>query len=144
MDTTTFAALTQETEVVKKDNGISVFAPSCWVVDGEDRLSYTTIIRLVECCREYHWNKDAKNQNSNLDSICGSLSSKFIKSIKPNSTIDIDYVVKGSKGKKYQMEFTVRDEFEDICCLVEMICFFYDPIAQQSIEIPYGFFSSSF
>jgi acyl-CoA thioesterase FadM len=141
MDITTITALKLETKVIEKKDGISVFIPSYWVVSGEDRVSYTTIIRLVECCREYHWEKDVICHNSILDSICGSLSSRFIKAIEVNSTIHIKYSIKDVKKNRYLLEFIITNENNDICCSIEITSFFYDPLKHQSIDIPDGMFS---
>ena len=140
MDTTTYSALKKETAVIERENGIVVFIPSAWVIGGEDRVSYTTIIRLVECCREYHWAKDIKSQNEIFDSICGNISFRFTKSIGLNSTININYSVKEAAGKKYTVEFIVMDENGETCCLAEIVSFFYNPLTRQSIEIPKGIF----
>jgi len=138
MDTTTISSLKNETKVIERKNGISLFVPSYWVVDGEDRVSYTTIIRLIECCREYHWEKDVKSHNIILDSICGSLNSRFIKAIEINSTINISYYIRDVKKTRYLIEFIVTNENNDICCSIEMLSFFYDPLERHSIDIPDG------
>lgn len=135
MDTTTYIALKNETQITEKDNGLIIFVPLSWIVDNEERVSYTTLIRLVECCREYHWSKDVTKKNILLDSICGSINSSFIKTVKGDSTITIIYSIKKVERKKYTIEFVIADEMDDICCVFEMIAFFYDSIAGQAIEI---------
>lgn len=135
MDLTTYIGLKNETFVDEKEDGIVVFIPSSWVIEGEDRVSYTTIIRLIECCREYHWIKDVRVRNRNLDSICGTVNTKFIKTIRVNSTIDIKYLIKNASTKKYTIEFIIKDEDGEICCLAEIISFFYNPLLHESIEV---------
>lgn len=133
MDLTTFDNLKRTTFVNEKKNGINVFIPSSWVVDGENRVSYTTIIRVVECCREYHWNKDMKNKN--IDSICGSINAKFIKPIEVNVTIYISYSIKDISDNKYKLLFNVTDENGETYCFIEMISFFYNPFLKKTIKV---------
>lgn len=136
MDTTTYMGLKNETTVIENENGIVIFIPSAWIISGESRVSYTTIIRLVECCREYHWMKDVKCKDSSLDSICGETTARFIKTIRADSTITIKYSIKDILKKRYKVEFVVLDNSGNICCIVEMVSFFYDPEKMQSVEIP--------
>lgn len=136
MEVTSYLNLKKETLVIEKEDGITVFIPSSWVIEGEERVSYTTIIRLIECCREYHWIKDIQSLDRNLDSICGTINAKFVKTIEINSTVNITYLVKSVLEKKYILEFIITDENGAICSSIDMISFFYNPVKHSSTKIP--------
>lgn len=142
MDTTTFFSLKSQTNVYEKENGIDVFIPSRWVVDGENRVSYTTIIRLVECCREFHWKKDIECINDQIDSICGTINCKFLKPIESNAVIKIRYYLIDISEKKYILEFKVIDSMKNVCCIIRMTLFFFDAIEQHSIKISENLFKN--
>ncbi|HKT40506.1 MAG TPA: hypothetical protein VJR48_19190, partial [Ktedonobacterales bacterium] len=76
MQPTTLEGLLAEGGVRCFAGGLEVEVQRAWIVAGEDRLAYTAIVRLVECCREWHWQSDILPHAGGalLDSITKSLS----------------------------------------------------------------------
>ena len=74
MDLTTLSRLSSEVRWTHCRQGMRVPLKRSWVVPGEERLSYTTIVRLVECCREMHWDQDVALGGDGLDTTFDSIS----------------------------------------------------------------------
>lgn len=130
MDITTYDGLVKETQVEQLEDGLIIYVPSNWVVDGEKRLSYTTITRLIECCREYHWKKDILSIDHDIDSICGGFEAKFIRIIVSNSKVFIRYKVIYVFEKKYILDFEVLDNYQTICAYIRMEIYFIDSMGE--------------
>lgn len=83
-----------------------------WVIDGEDRISYTTLTRLVECCREYHWQVDLAPliATSTLDTTCKSLSAEFLQPIQAGEIVRIVYEVVNIRSRGYEISFHVKTQ----------------------------------
>lgn len=128
--------------VICDQNGLTVTIPPSWIVAGEDRLSYTTLIQLVECCREYQWQKDIlskiERRDIHLDSICKSLTCDFIAPILVGSTISISYCTIEVRRKGYSLRFEVRNtKNKRLRAMFKQVSVFYDPVARRSIAPPY-------
>jgi hypothetical protein len=110
MDVTTLSRLTEENpDIDFLDNGFRVVAKPEWIVAGEWQLSYTTLVRLVECCREYHVQKDEPWLRWPLgaDTTCSSLSARFHRPIYVGSTVDVTYRVVATDEHGYDLDFEV-------------------------------------
>lgn len=134
-------------EILADSNKISFFPTSMlvtcspkWVVSGENRISYTTIIRLVECCREYHWKKDILvfSEQQNLDSITASIQGEFIHPIPVGCDILIGYRITDFSKRKYKLCVELSDSSgEKVFARIFLILVFYDPDKGQSISPPF-------
>lgn len=126
--------------VVRDANGLILTIPKSWIIEGEDRLSYTTLVRLIECCREHHWQTDITQNiknNMSLDSICKSLLGEFIKPIMVGSVISISSRVTDIRRKGYSLRFEVRDaNTQTLYAKFDMVSIFFDPIAHKAIAPP--------
>ena len=141
MDIVALETLQQTGNVVCTLNGIIVTVRDSWVVEGEDRLSYTAIIRLIECCREHHWKSDVLSvaHGETVDSICKLLTCNFIKPITIGSKILIKYSIVNVRKKSYTLRFEVF-KTEDVirCATCDLVSVFYDPLLQKSTVPPSG------
>lgn len=135
MDITTIDLLEQETAVLKKTYGISVKISNDWIVPDEDRLSYTTFIRLVECCREYHWRKDVLSILQQIDSINVHVTADFFRPIYIGKMLEIQYIITKIGNKSYTIRFNAYVE-KELCAVVEMVSVFYDANKRVAIPIP--------
>jgi len=135
MEITTLSGLLRIGSVKELTRGIGLRVLRSMIIAGEDRLSYSTIIRLVECTREHHWQKDIlslSKDTQQLDSICKSLSADFKQPIFVGSEILITYSITGVRRKSYNLRFQVHTEStKRPHSLIEMICVFYDPIMRK-------------
>ena len=115
--------------------GVIVLSVSpSWVVNGEDRLSYTTIIRIIECCREYHWNTEIKKVDPKIDSICKSVTARFSKPILIGTTIRVVWQVTDLRQKSYTLRFTITDRGgEKSFAECDLVSVFYDPNSHSSL-----------
>jgi acyl-CoA thioesterase FadM len=115
-----------------------VIQPS-WVVTNENRLSYTTMTRLVECCREYHWHLDIAPiiEGDHLDSICKSLKADFLSPINVWDTIIIRYSVLNVRRKGYELHFEISDkETGTLRSAFSLVSVFFDPQSNQAVAPP--------
>lgn len=136
MDVTSYEELINETEVRRiGDNGLSIFCPSKWVISSENRLSYTTIIRLVECCREFHWYRDIVNIG-NVDSICKNINAQFFAPIIADAIVVIKFKLRYIFANKYSLDFFVYDQQNQLCCMVSMECYFLDFAGKKRVLSP--------
>jgi len=141
MDTTTLAQLLEEDGVTCKPDGLIVKIHSSWVVIGEDRLSYTTLVRLIECCREHHWSLDILSTHDlgklTLDSITRSIAGEFISPIPIGSLISITYKITEVREKGYALHFEVRDVTDQtVRAWFDIVSIFYDPTTNEPITPP--------
>ena len=79
MEPTVLENFIQNENVELLPDGIRVIVNPAWIVAGEDRLSYTTMIRLVEYCREHHWKTDVlSSEKDKMDILSSSFIRQFI------------------------------------------------------------------
>lgn len=139
MDPTSLNRLIEESGVDRTPEGLIVTARPSWIVEGEDRLSYTTLIRLIECCREHHWNVDILPWagDTPVDSVTRAISGEFISTISSGSVIQITYRVIKVSQKSYSLRFEVRDKVDlRLCATLEVVSVFYDALSDRSIHPP--------
>lgn len=139
MRPTTLAELVRQSDVAPDARGLKLLVPKSWIVEGEDRLSYTTILRLVECCREHHWQTDIKPWSGciTVDSICRTAMADFREAVHVGAKISITYKVIEVGTKSYALEFTVHDDVtRSVCAIVRIVSVFYDPVRRRSIVPP--------
>lgn len=119
--------------------GLKLVPTLNWVVEGEDRLSYTTLTRLIECCREHHWKEDVEKivGKSELDSITKSVSANYFHPVLTGKKILIKYQIKEVREKGYMSEFIITDEEQSVVYAEYSVVFiFYSSIANKVIKAP--------
>ena len=139
MEITTLRDLIEKGVARIVQDGIVVKVHTSMIIQGEDRLSYTTIIRLTECCREAHWAKDVieAQQNIEIDSICTALSSEFKKPTLVGTEIEISYKVERVTEKGYGLFFQIRDtSTQYINAELRIDSVFYDPKLRKVRRTP--------
>lgn len=139
METTTLALLLREEGIMLLPCGIALTVLPSWIVPGEDRLSYTTLIRLIECCREHHWLEDIQTAFAGvkLDSICKSFTLICHKPINVGARLRLIYEIDEVRTRSYSLKFTVRDENASIVYSeAKTVSVFFDPITSKSLEPP--------
>lgn len=146
MQPTTLSGLLAEGGVRQFAGGLEVVVQRAWIVAGEDRLAYTAIVRLVECCREWHWQSDILPHagGAPLDSITKSLTAAFTHPITLGSALRITHQVVAVRPRSYQLRFTlaIRDPDQPSeqpaqqCATLDMVSVFYDPARDAVAEPP--------
>lgn len=141
METTELKDFLLEERVSCLSDGFLFTAQSSWVVPGENRLSYTTMVRIVECCREYHWEKDIQarlgDSKLNIDSITKAISGNFYRPILVGQEVKLSYKIEGVRSKGYSLRFKLTDVYSDVeYCEIILVCVFYDPIQLKSVCPP--------
>jgi radical SAM enzyme (TIGR01210 family) len=139
MEPASFDRLMQTGYVVRDINGLILTIPKSWIMKGENRVSYATLVHLIECCREYHWNIDITQniKDISLDSICKSFRGEFIKPIMVGSVISISYMINDIRRKGYSLRFEVRDtNTQTLYAQFDMVSIFFDPVANKAIVPP--------
>lgn len=146
MQPTTLAGLLAEGDVRQFAGGLEVVVQRAWIVAGEDRLAYTAIVRLVECCREWHWQSDILPHTGGapLDSITKSFTAAFTHPIALGSALRITYQVAAVRPRSYQLRFTLAthdpnqppEQPARQCATLDMVSVFYDPARDAVAEPP--------
>ena len=116
-------------------DGMTVRAAAAWVVPGEDHLSYTTLTRLVECCREHHWARDVlpAAQGEPIEAIARSFSARFYQAAPVGVVIRLSYQVCAVRSRMYQLRVVIADPKQRITyarCALD--CVFYDPLSHRA------------
>lgn len=139
MQPTTLAGLLAESDVRRFAGGLEVVVQRTWIVAGEDRLAYTAIVRLVECCREWHWESDIlpHTGGASLDSITKSFQGEFRRPIAVGSLLRITHQVIAVRPHSYQLRFQLATQQpEQHCATLAMVSVFYDPVRAAVAEPP--------
>jgi acyl-CoA thioesterase FadM len=139
MDTTTLKSLLKSGNVTCSPEGLRVTVNPKWIVEGEDRLSYTTLIRLVECCRELHWNSDIliHTKGTMIDSVTKLIRGDFLHPILPGNIVSITYHVTAVRQKSYELRFDVQNVANGtLCATFNIVSVFYDPILHEASVPP--------
>ncbi len=137
MQPTTLDGLLAEGGVRCFAGGLEVEVRRAWIVAGEDRLAYTAIVRLVECCREWHWRSDILPHvgGAPLDSITKSFAAEFTHPIALGSLLRITHQVIDARPRSYQLRFELTTlQPEQLCATLEMVSVFYDPTREAVAE----------
>lgn len=146
MQPTTLAGLLAEGGVRQFAGGLEAVVQRAWIIAGEDRLAYTAIVRLVECCREWHWQSDILPHagDAPLDSITRSLTAEFTHPIALGSVLRITHQVVAVRPRGYQLRFTLAthdptqppEQSGRPCATLDMVSVFYDPARATVAEPP--------
>lgn len=139
MQPTTLTGLLAEGGVRPFTGGLEVVVQRAWIVPHEDRLAYTAIVRLVECCREWHWQSDILPHagDAPLDSITKSFRGEFVHPIAVGSLLQITHQVIAVRPRSYQLRFRLATlDPEQHCATLEMVSVFYDPVQAAVAEPP--------
>lgn len=138
MEPTTIHQLLETGSVTALHCGIAIRTRPTWIVQGETHLSYTTLTRLVECCREYHWQTDIVPHLSSTtpDAICKSISAEFLRPVPVSATIIINYEVKQIRSKGYELHFKILSGDRQTIYAVFDIVFVFCDIETNQGAIP--------
>lgn len=139
MEPTSLNRLIQEGGIELTPEGLIVNVKSFWIIEGEDRLSYTTLIRLIECCREHHWNVEILPwmRDDSIDSITKTITGEFLSVIPSGSVIWIEYKVIHVGQRSYTLRFQVRDKNDKrLYASFDLVQVFYDPLRNKSVHPP--------
>lgn len=139
MQPTTLEGLLAEGDVRCFAGGLEVEVRRAWIIAGEDRLAYTAIVRLVECCREWHWQSDILPHagGAPLDSITKSFTGEFTHPIAVGSLLRITHQVIDARPRSYRLRFALATlQPEQLCATLEMVSVFYDPAREAVAEPP--------
>jgi len=135
---TTLDALLAEADVELVRHGLYVTVRREWIVPNEDRLSYATIIRLIECCREYHWKTDIASVTPTVDAILVRIEAHFIQPIPPRANLAITYSVTRMGRRSYDLAFDVKSSSVENMhyAKAKLKNAFYDSQTQQAVDPP--------
>lgn len=134
---TTLESLLSDGPVDLLDDGLRLQVKREWIIPTEDRLSYATILRLVECCRELHWTRDVATVCPTADAILTKVAARFHQPVLVQSLIQIHYAVTRIRPCSYDLEFRViLSGSAVLCATVEMRNAFYDSDKGRSVRAP--------
>ena len=120
------------------ENGYKVKIEKPMIISGESRLSYVTIMRIIENCREIHWEYDIIKNNTDkiqIDSICKNIYVDYFKPITIDTVILVTYKILNVKESSYELLFQITDE-NHCFCSAKMVCVLIDSINGQVISFP--------
>ena len=117
--------LSKNQDITLLDNGLTFEIKKDWIIKGENRLSYVSVMKLVEYCREYHWEKDFLSIDNSLDSITTEIHTYFNKPLLCGKTATILYKISFINTYSYVIDFQIYSS--DIeASEIKMKCVFYD------------------
>ena len=134
MQPTTLENFMTEHKISLLPNGLRFKVDKRWIVPGEDRVSYTTLVRFVECCREHHWKKDVVSLAPGLDSILCTLKCRFVKPILPGVVLSIRYHVPKVWNDRYLLTFNIESDTRH--AKIDMTCVIFNPITRSAMPAP--------
>ncbi len=119
--------------------GVVFHVPEDWPAEGEDRIGYVSILRLVECVREEHWRRTVLPEAGDppVDSITKSLSAEFFAPVCPGTPVLGRSRVTRGGARSYELtvDLVVRDTGEPLMRAV-LVGVFYDADAGRSTVPP--------
>lgn len=139
MEPVTLDQLVVQGEVAITPTGLATTIHPNWVVSGENRLSYTTCVRLAECCREVHWMNDIVpySEHVRIDSTTKSMIGNFSRPIPVGSRLLITYRVTDVRRRGYALLFRFEVEPDmQTRAEIEIICVFIDADSGAPISPP--------
>lgn len=138
MEPTSIKALESSTRITYLNDGFEVQISANWIIQGEDRLSYATVIRLIECCREHHWNTDVVVVCGNKsDSICRAISGEFLNPIFVGQTVRVRYRLVKIGNTSYTLRFFIESPNKQTrFAIIDIVSVFYDPNTHCAVKLP--------
>lgn len=139
MDPATLDSLLLLLDVDILPNGLRLVVPHSWIVADEDRLSYSSAIRLAECCREHHWKQDLASIADKLDSVVVQCNASFASPVITGSHIEVRYAITRVGSRSYDCTICicpVGSEVSTSHVQVVLTNVFYDPVSRGAIDPP--------
>ena len=138
IEPTSLDRLVLEDGAVLSPRGLRVVVRESWVVPGENRLSYVSLVRLIECCREHHWNVDVVPNAAFTDPDCTlrAMRCEFRAAAHVGHTVAVTYRVARMGTRSYTLDFTISREgpAAEVIGLAEVVCVFYDAVVGAAVE----------
>jgi acyl-CoA thioesterase FadM len=108
---------------------LRVRVPTDWPAEGEKRIGYVSILRLIESVRELHWRLDVKAHAdpARVDSITRTLTADFVGPVIADTQIVCDYDLTWVRSRSYGLRVTLSDEGGNELATVELTNVFVDP-----------------
>ena len=103
--------------------------PTDWPADGEKRIGYVSILRLVECTRELHWRRDVAPHadTARLDPITKSATADFASPIMADAQVACEYAVTWLRPRSYGLRVKIVDEDGGTLAQVDLASVWVDP-----------------
>jgi acyl-CoA thioesterase FadM len=108
---------------------LRVRVPTDWPAEGEKRIGYVSILRLIESARELHWRRDVGpyTDPARVDSITRSLTADFVGPVLADTQVVCDYALTWVRSRSYGLRVTLADERGDDLARAELASVFVDP-----------------
>lgn len=120
-------------------DGIVIEVPAWWAANGERRIGYASIMRLVEVVRELHWSRDVEPLalGGQIDSITRRIQAEFLAPFLVNEHVHGHYRVRWCRQRSYglQVSFSSQRTGKGLA-RVDLICVFFDPVRMSSTTPP--------
>jgi acyl-CoA thioesterase FadM len=112
-----------------------------WAAEGEDRVGYATIARLVECVRELHWRLDVLpvTRGDTLDTITRRIEVDFWSPLLVGADVVGRYGVESIRPRSYQLTVSIASDSTGEPLMGAILTnVFYDPLLRSAIPCPPG------
>ncbi|HTP17297.1 MAG TPA: hypothetical protein VMK13_15860 [Streptosporangiaceae bacterium] len=108
---------------------LHVRVPADWPADGEKRIGYVSILRLIESVRELHWRRDVgpHADPARVDSITRALTADFVGPVLGGTQVVGDYALTWVKSRSYGLRVTIADAGGHDLARVDLASVFVDP-----------------
>ena len=99
-----------------------------WTVGDEPQLSYTSMVCLAECLREFHWQRDldALIGTAELDATARSMSAEFFRPVLVGSRVVLSYAIADVEPSSYRFACRITSDGQ-LCSTVEVKLVFIRP-----------------
>lgn len=93
-----------------KSRCMSLVIQRDWIIPTEDRLAYTTLLRLCEALRDLHWKKDVipNAKGLEIDSVVVALTSEFSRPVRIGDKIRLTYIIREVRRTSYSVTMLAR------------------------------------
>ncbi len=124
----TIAELSRSPGTVLGDNTIDVVIQPDWTVDDEQQLSYTSLVCLAECLREFHWQRDLGTLagTDEFNAISRSMSAEFLRPVLIGDRVTLSYALSELGPTSYRFICRVAGD-DRVCAVVEVELVFTRP-----------------
>jgi acyl-CoA thioesterase FadM len=122
---------------VEGDQVVFEVAPG-WAAPGERRIGYAAIMRLVECVREFHWDRDVLPAAGGqpVDSITRSVLAEFLAPVRVCERVFGSYRVGWCRQRSYGLEVSLSAPGVTALARVDLVNVFYDPAGERAAIPP--------
>lgn len=110
--------------LVLEEDYLDFTVPTAWLGAGDTKLSYTTIVGLLEAVRDTHWQelgRMPKHMEHDIDVTCASLEVEFLEPVLPGERYRASYCVTGIGSRSYEFAVRLSSTSRACTCVIALL-----------------------